>query len=158
MATRSDPPTSPPEEGLRPTALEVLERLWGLDHVLDSASKRMLRDVGISSPQRVVLRLLALEGGRSPGDLARRMRHHPATISTLLNRLEEAGYVERRHSTEDRRRSMVVVTRRGRALGQRTAGTIEARLERVLAELPAEDVRTCLAILDTVVDALDRRE
>src|SRR5690349_21723654 len=114
----------------------------------------MLRDIGISSPQRVVLRLLTLEGGMGPGELARRMRHHPATISTLLNRLEEAGYVERRHSTEDRRRSLVVATRRGQALGQRTAGTIEEQIAQVLRELDPDDVRTCLAVLDTLVEAL----
>jgi MarR family transcriptional regulator, organic hydroperoxide resistance regulator len=137
-----------------PTALEVLERLWGLDHGLDSASKRMLRDIGISGPQRVVLRLLSLEGGMGPGELARRMRHHPATISTLLNRLEEAGYVERHHSTEDRRRSTVVATRRGRALGERTAGTIEALIATVLRDLDPDDVRSCLAVLDALVEAL----
>jgi MarR family transcriptional regulator, organic hydroperoxide resistance regulator len=137
-----------------PTALEVLERLWGLDHGLDSASKRMLRDIGVSGPQRVVLRLLTLEGGMGPGELARRMHHHPATISSLLNRLEVAGYVERRHSTEDRRRSTVLVTRRGRALGQRTAGTIEEQIETVLRDLDPAQVDSCLAVLDTLVEAL----
>jgi DNA-binding MarR family transcriptional regulator len=137
-----------------PSALQVLERLWGLDHGLDSASKRMLRDIGVSGPQRVVLRLLTLEGGMGPGELARRMRHHPATISTLLNRLEEAGYVERRHSTEDRRRSTVSATRRGRALGQRVAGTIEEQVEIVLRELDPDQVQACLAVLDRLVEAL----
>ena len=137
-----------------PTALEVLERLWGLDHALDSASKRMLRDLGISGPQRVVLRLLALEGGMGPTELARRMRHHPATISTLLNRLEDAGYVERRHSTEDRRRSTVTVTRSGRALGQRTAGTIEERIWTALGDLDPERVEVCLSVLDQLIEAL----
>lgn len=137
-----------------PKALELLERLWGLDHVLDSASKRMLRDIGVSGPQRVVLRLLSLEGALSPGELARRMRHHPATISTLLNRLEEGGYVERRHSTEDRRRSMVVATRKGRALGQRTTGTIEEQVEDVLRTLDRDEVASCLAVLDALVIAL----
>ena len=143
--------TTPPEA---PTALQLLERLWGLDHALDSASKRMLRDIGISSPQRVVLRLITLEGGMGPGEIARRMRHHPATISTLLNRLEEAGYVERRHSVEDRRRSTVVVTKRGRALGERTQGTIEARIEAALQGLDPAKVADCLAVLDTLVEAL----
>jgi DNA-binding MarR family transcriptional regulator len=137
-----------------PTALDVLERLWGLDHGLDSASKRMLRDIGVSGPQRVVLRLLAMDGGMGPGELARRMRHHPATISSLLNRLEEAGYVERRHSVEDRRRSTVVVTRRGRALGQRTAGTIEEQIQTVLRGLDPAEVEVCLDVLDSIVEAL----
>lgn len=115
----------------------------------------MLREIGISGPQRVVLRLVTLAPrGLGPGEIARRMRHHAATISTLLNRLEEAGYVERRQSGEDRRRWTVVATRRGRALGARTQGTIEEIVGQVIGRLDPEDVRRCLAVLDALEEAL----
>lgn len=65
--------------------------------------------------------LLAIKGfpGGGPvsvGDLAERLRirHHSAV--ELVDRLSEAGLVERRHAEEDQRKVMLILTERAEAL------------------------------------------
>lgn len=137
-----------------PTPLDFLRRLWGLDHALDSASKRMLKELGITGPQRVVLRLVAEAGEMGPTEIAEQMMNHPATTSALLKRLEEAGYIRRTESKTDRRRTVVVVTDAGRVLGALKAGTIEVTVETVLQELAPEDVVACERVLEALTRAL----
>ena len=135
-------------------ALDFLRRLWGLSHALDSASKRMLKELGVTGPQRVVLRLVAQAGEMGPTEIAEQMMHHPATTSSLLKRLEEANYIVRIESKEDRRRTVVVVTDAGRALGASQAGTIEAAVEVVLQQLDPEDIAACERVLEALTSAL----
>ena len=129
------------------TALEFLRHLWGLDNALDSASKLMIRRIGISGPQRVVLRLVAEAGELGPGEIADQTMHHPATVSSLLKRLEDNGYLERRPSMVDRRRIVVVLTDRGRELGSRTEGTIEARIASFLTRQDPTEIDACLRVM-----------
>lgn len=141
----------------RLTAMELLEELWGLDHALDRASMRMLRESGVTGPQRVALRLVTVAGEIGPTELARQMRHHPATITSILNRLERDGYVQRLPSTEDRRRTVIVATPAGRVLGE-TSGSIEASVERVLGRTEPDDVAACVRVLAAIADALEPLE
>lgn len=141
-----------------PSALDFLRRLWGLDHALESASKRMIRDLGISGPQRVVLRLVAEAGEMGPGEIAEQMMHHPATVSSLLKRLEEGGYIQRRESGTDRRRTVVVVTETGRVLGSQTRGTIEARVAAMLRTQDPADIEACMRVVGALTDALSPAE
>lgn len=139
-------------------ALEFLRRLWGLDHALDSASKRMLKELGVTGPQRMVLRLVSQAGEMGPTEIADQMMHHPATTSSLLKRLEEAGYITRTESRRDRRRTVVVATETGRALGASKVGTIEAKVEAVLRGLDPDEVATCERVLEALTRALGVQE
>jgi DNA-binding MarR family transcriptional regulator len=138
--------------------LDFLRRLWSLDNALDSASKRMIRSLGISGPQRMVLRLVSGAGEMGPTQIADAMLHHPATISALLKRLEHAGYIERRGSEADRRRTVVVVTDRGRELGLKTEGTIERRIAEFLRDQDPADIETCMRIVSALAEALSTEE
>jgi len=60
--------------------LEFLRVLWQVDHALQRRSKRMARELGLTGPQRLVLRLV----GRFPGLPAGDMSGMPdGTISLL---------------------------------------------------------------------------
>jgi DNA-binding MarR family transcriptional regulator len=83
------------------------------------------------------------------------MRHHPATISSLLNRLERAGLVERRASPADGRRSVVIATERGRELGARSGSTIEAVVGAVILASDPSAVAACAHLLSTLTEALE---
>ena len=72
-------------------------------------------------------------------DLSKRLRVSAGSLTTMINRLIEAGLVERSRSTEDRRVVTVRLTEAGKELlaeGQRrwTRG-----LEEILSQLSEED-------------------
>jgi DNA-binding MarR family transcriptional regulator len=137
------------------TALELLQLLWGLDHVLERASLRMLRDLGVTGPQRMALRLITRVDEIGPSELALEMRHHRATISSLLNRLERGGLIQRLPAVGDRRRTVIVATDRGRELGLRQEGTIESAVSDVLRDTDPDDVAACVRVFSALRDALE---
>ncbi len=57
--------------------LGFMRLLWGVEHGLQSASKRMEITHRITGPQRLVLRVVALFPGMSAGDLAHVLLLHP---------------------------------------------------------------------------------
>src|SRR6185369_11866557 len=93
-----------PENGLGP-GLDFLRELWALDHALQKLSKRMVKTIGVSGPQRLALRLVARFPGLPAGRLARLMHLHPSTVSGLVKRLAHRGLIVRSAEGPDRRRA-----------------------------------------------------
>ena len=83
---------------------------------VDTASRRLLKDFGVTGPQLWALRTIDEARGLTTGELADRLYLHISTVSGILDRLEKNGWVERRRSAEDRRVIRLVVTRKGRAI------------------------------------------
>ncbi len=75
-------------------ALRFLQVLWQLQHAVQKSSKHMERTVGVTGPQRLVLRVVGSTPGLTAGDIATTLHLHPSTVTGLLRRLEAAGVVE----------------------------------------------------------------
>jgi DNA-binding MarR family transcriptional regulator len=116
--------------------LELLRELWALDHALERTSKRMLATLGISGPQRFVLRVVGRFPRISAGQLAATLHVHPSTMTGLIRRLEHRGLVRRWSDPSDRRRVLLGLTPAGQRLDVRAHGTVEEAVERVLAKSP----------------------
>ncbi|WP_395308810.1 MarR family transcriptional regulator [Mycobacterium sp. AMU20-3851] len=66
-------------------------------------TRRVAAMAGLKDSDLEVLDLLTRNGPQSPSTLARRLSMQPATITGVLRRLEDAGWVIRRHHDHDRR-------------------------------------------------------
>lgn len=75
-----------------------------------------------------------------------------STLTPLLKRLEEKGYVTRRRSTEDERDLIVSITEKGEALREK-ALTVPDRLASCV-NIEPEKARTLYAILYELLDKL----
>jgi DNA-binding MarR family transcriptional regulator len=69
--------------------LDVMQALWALAHALEARSKRMHRDIGITGPQRLLLRVVGQSPGCGPGAAARRLSLDPGTVTRLAAGLEK---------------------------------------------------------------------
>lgn len=115
------------------TALEFMRLLWAVDHRLQSRSKRMIRSVGITGPQRLVIRIVGLFPGISAGELAHVLCVHPSTLTGVLKRLAERELLVSGRSSEDGRRAQLVLTPNGKLLCRTSnRGTIEEAVTRAL--------------------------
>ena len=95
-------------------ALRVWFRLLRLQTRLNVAMAERLRGIGISVPQCDVLTTLTEQEGMSQQELAKRLYVTKGNISGLIDRLELAGFVERRALAEDRRSHAIFLTPEGR--------------------------------------------
>ena len=97
-------------------------RLMRLMARMQAAVAERLREIGISVPQCDVLTTLTEQEGVSQQELAERLYVTKGNISGLLDRLEEAGFVERRATATDRRQYAIHLTDSGRAMAERAIG------------------------------------
>ncbi|MCC7535127.1 MAG: MarR family transcriptional regulator [Deltaproteobacteria bacterium] len=150
-----DPADPDDERTLGPT-LALLRRLWALDHALESGSKRMLRELGLTAQQRFVLRLVGRFPGITPSRLAAMLQVDPGTLSAALRRLERRKLVARRRDERDHRRVHLGLTREGRALDVPVERTVERGIERVLATTPRAEIDVADRVLRRIAEALLR--
>ena len=121
--------------------LSFMRLLWAVTHGLESTSKRMLAELGVTGPQRLVLRIVGQNPQISPGDLARVMHVHPSSLTGVLQRLADAKLLRRERDPDDGRRATLALSPLGRQINARRAGTVEAAVQRALSTVPPEKLR-----------------
>lgn len=150
----------PESEGLtrRPlgSVLSFMRSLWGVNHALQSTSRRMKDRFGVTGPERMVLRLVGRYPGIAAGELARILRVHPSTLTNLLKRLVRRGLLVRRSDASDARRALFTLTAKGEAVDKMRRGTVEAGVRAALESLPDREVRIAVSVLDALARAMER--
>lgn len=146
-------PPGPPAQST-PDALTFLRALWRLNHLLERQSRRMARELGVTFPQRLVVRLVGRSPGVSPGELAEFLHIDPGTLSTILRGLEKGGLIVRGSDPADRRRVQIRLTDAGAALETPVPLTVEAVVTRVLTEEGDVSYTDAMAFLNAVSDRL----
>ena len=144
----------PPPPTLPDPTLRFLRTAWALDHGLQSHSKRMKAQKGVTGPQRLVLRLLELTPGAPPSELARALCLHKSTVSVILRSLEHARLVRRSPSATDGRAVVLTLTPKGRRVVEQRSGTVEAAFRATLEKLPSRDVKIAQRVLEALSVAL----
>jgi len=90
--------------------------LYGAAHAFNRAYKPLLEPLGLTYPQYLVMMALWEEDGQQVKALGERLGLDSGTLSPLLKRLEQTGYVERRRDTADERQVFITLTEPGRAM------------------------------------------
>jgi DNA-binding MarR family transcriptional regulator len=132
-----------------------LQLLWAVSHGLESISKRLRSSIGITGPQRLVVRLVGQFVGTSPGELADVLHIDPSSLTGVLRRLERARLVKRRRDPVDARRAILTLTPAGQRLNGRRAGTVEAAVQRTLTLVSANELRAARLVLSALATELD---
>ena len=136
--------------------LELMQRLWDLTHALNVRSKKMSRDLGVTGPQRIVIRMIGLMPGCTATDIAATLNMHPSTLTGILARLARDKLVAREVSTEDRRRSHLELTPKGQRIDKERKGTAEAAIRRALTRADDGVVEATRRMLALMIAELDR--
>ncbi len=134
--------------------LEFMQLLWAVDHGLTQTSKRMERKLGVTGPQRLVVRIVGRHPGISAGALAETLHVHPSTLTGVLRRLVDRGILERIQDPLDARRALFRLTRRGREFDAIRSGTVEALVKGAMASLSAEDLAAAGRVLERLARSL----
>lgn len=136
----------------------VLSALRRIIRATDLHSKQLARDVGLTTPQAVVLQAVRDLGEVTTGQLSRRVSLSQGTVTTILDRLEDRGLVERYRSAADRRVVHSRLTRRGRAVLRRAPPLLHERFTEAFRRLSAARQSRILATLDEVAEMMGAAE
>ena len=109
-----------------------------------------LKPLGLTYTQYIVFLVLWEKDGLTVGELCDRLMLDNGTLSPLLKKLQQAGYVERRRSEEDDRVVVVTLTEAGRAL-QEKAKDVPLNVASCI-DLPPEKAQTLYTLLYELLD------
>lgn len=118
-------------------------QLYAASNLMTRLYRPILKELGLTYPQYLVMLLLWEGAPRSVGDIGASLHLDSGTLTPLLKRLEAASLVVRRRDTEDERRVLVDLTAAGTKLRERAE------------DVPSEAFR-CLSISGE--EATDLRE
>ena len=139
-------------------ALDFMRTMWAMDHGLQRRSKRMEVEIGVTGMQRVVIRLIGRFPGVTAGRLAELIHVHPSTLTGVLKRLVERGFVDRERDREDARIARFALTTEGVRIDGSQAGTVEAAVRRSLGRLQPDQIDAARAVLLVLAEELARSD
>jgi DNA-binding MarR family transcriptional regulator len=133
---------------------DVLTELRRIIRATQLNAKKLAREAGLTTSQLALLQHVANRGECSPRQLAQIMGLSQATISTLLDRVESRGLLERRKAEGDRRQVRVAVTPAGRRQLSVAPESLHARFLQDFAQLESWEQTQILASLRRVTHLL----
>ena len=138
--------------------LQFMQRIWDLAHALDVRSKRMARTLGVTGPQRLVVRVLGRSPGMTASEISGILGMHPSTLTGILSRLASRGVLARKVDHVDRRRARFQLTALGKRIDRERKGTVEAAVRRALGRADASTIGKTSAMLALLTEELSRGE
>ena len=94
-------------------------RLYTASRLLTQAYNPLLSEYGLTYPQYLVLLVLWEKDGISVSEIGSRLMLDNGTLSPMLKKMEQAGYIERKRSSDDDRVVIVSLTKKGRDLQEK---------------------------------------
>ena len=104
----------------------------------------------ITPVQYAVLYCLWEDNGKSPKEIAERLKLENSTISGILERMEKKELIKRSISKEDRRFIQVVLTEKGASLKEDVLATVELVNNEVLSVFSDEEREALKSYLRTL--------
>jgi DNA-binding MarR family transcriptional regulator len=134
--------------------LMALDAIRKLVRVLGESARLAQGRTGITGAQLFVLRMLADHPGLSINELAERSMTHQSSVSVVVSRLAARGMVAREPAPDDRRRQLVTLTPRGRALHRTAPAVAQEVLVQAIRTLTPARRRALATSLRALTDAL----
>ena len=115
-----------------------------------------LKPLGLTYTQYIVFLVLWEKDGITVGELCDRLMLDNGTLSPLLKKMQQAGYIERKRSEEDDRVVLITLTEEGRAM-QEKAKDVPRQVVSCI-DLEPEKARTLYALLYEILESREENK
>ncbi len=109
-----------------------------------------LKPLGLTYTQYIVFLVLWEKDGITVGEICSKLILDSGTLSPLLKKMEQSGYIERKRSRDDDRVVVISLTSEGRAL-QDKAKEVPEKVAGCI-DLPAEKAQILYTLLNELLD------
>jgi DNA-binding MarR family transcriptional regulator len=133
---------------------DVVNSLRRITQAIRLSSSVVQDTLGVTGAQLFVLQQLAEAPGASLRQLADRTLTDQSSVSVVVSRLVNAGYIARRTSPSDGRRTELTLNEAGRSVLRRAPELAQTRLVTALRAVPPAQLRVAASVLATVAGAL----
>jgi DNA-binding MarR family transcriptional regulator len=136
---------------------QVLIALRKIIQSIAMNSKSLVKRVGLTGPQLMILQEVADAGEVSVGEVAKAISLSQGTVTGILERMQNRGLVTRRRSDADRRRVLVQATAAGYALLETAPPLMQEAFVERFNSLPDWEQTMILSALQRLVGIMDAR-
>lgn len=141
----------------QPSTEHLLHQLHHLSRRIHRRQKSA-RGIDLLRGQGRLLRALEQHDGKSQQELAEEIRIRPASLSELIIKMEQSGYVRREVDQADRRRYRIYITEQGREVAEQTRKARIEVSEEVFSVLDEKEQAQLAKLLQKVLDNLERSD
>ena len=141
-----------------PLSDQVFHQLLTLMRIHRQYSRHINDEQGITPREISVLRFLSENDTVQVNQIQNYIHHSPSTTSTLIDKLEDAGYIARTRSQTDRRVVLVTLTAQGHGLLATTPLGGMPLLRRELETMPQERLTTMFDVLTEIQSLMQSAE
>ena len=118
--------------------------------LLRRAFDARVRTLGMTSPQARLLLILHVTEGENQGFYAERLEVEPISLTRMIDRMEEAGLLERRRDPADRGAWLLFLTDRSRQLIDQVRACLAGLEDEMLTGLDAAQRAALAGMLETI--------
>jgi len=137
---------------------DILVAIRRIMRAIDLQSKHLVKSAGLTAPQLVIMQFLRKNGKSSPSTIAKQVALSQATVTSILDRLDKAGFTRRDRSTKDKRIVYACLTDEGMTKIEEAPELLQAdflRQYRRLEQWERTQLVSSLQRIATMMDAND---
>lgn len=136
----------------------VLVALRRIIRATDLHSRKLGKQTGLTTPQLVIIQAVGRLEDPTVSDIAKAVSLSLATVTTILNRLERNGLVNRARSSVDRRRVIVTLTEEGQTLRASAPKPLQDSFVAKFSKLETWEQHSIVAALERIAAMMDADE
>jgi len=142
---------------VRTNSDSVMIALRKIIQAIDMNSKKLVKQVGLTGPQLVILQEISNLGEVTAGEIARAVSLSQATLTGILERMEKRGLLSRRRSKHDKRRVMVNITDSGKKVLDDAPPLMQEEFVDGFSSLQEWEQNMILSALQRLVSIMDAK-
>lgn len=137
---------------------EVLIALRRVIRATDMHSRQLVKSAGLTSPQIVLLQAIQEAGEMTIGEAAQRINLSQATVTSILDRLEKRGLIQRIRSVTDKRKVYVSLSEQGLETLSAAPMPLQRNFVKQFEALQDWEQQMILASLQRIAHMMDAEE
>ena len=137
---------------------ELLIALRRVIRAIDLRSKQLSKSIGLTGPQLLVMRYVGQEPGVMVRQIANSVNLSPATVTSILDRLEIREQIQRVRSTEDKRKVGVFLTEKGQAILKDAPMPFQEHFTNQFSQLEDWEQSQMVATLQRIAHMMDAED
>jgi DNA-binding MarR family transcriptional regulator len=136
----------------------VLRAIRRVLRAAELGGRKLAAATGMTPSQLLVLQEIERHGETTPSAVATALQFGQATVTNIVDRLEQTGLATRHRSEHDKRQILLRLTKPGSDLLDAAPDMLQNRFQERFATLPSWEQAMILAALERLAELLDATE
>ncbi len=137
---------------------ELLIALRKVIRAIGMHSKHLNKTSGLTSPQLIIMQEIDKSSGINSGQVAKNVNLSAATVTNIIDRLENKALVSRVRSTQDKRKVSLYLTDDGKAQLHKAPQALQEHFIENFSNLAPWEQSQLLSSMQRIADMMDANE